>query len=259
MKSVVSSIRRAQSFLSVPGGSCLATIDTPADVPAVASIVIAHGLTGDRVGPVELLSRLSAQLCSITAAQVVRFDFRGSGDSPGEFSATTFNGMASDFVAVAYATCPSQLPVVCAGISIGGVPAVMAAHGMKTSGKRDIAAVVLMSSDLVENVRFAVDAVAAIREGEFHLPARFFREREGVRPRQLLVETAVPFLLVHGRADHKLVAAAPWFADHGGRVVQTDGDHLFETPAARQALIDAWVSFLTRESRRLSVGPNHLK
>jgi alpha/beta superfamily hydrolase len=251
VKSVTTSVLRAQSFISVPGGSCLTTTDTPTKAPALANIIIAHGLTGDRVGPVELLSRLSAELCSITATRVVRFDFRGSGDSPGEFSTTTFDGMASDFIAVACATCPAELPVVCAGISIGGVPAVMAAHNMQASGKRDIAAVVLMSSDLVENVRFAVDAIAAIRAGEFHLPAQFFREREGIHPRQLLAETGVPFLLVHGSADHKLVAAAPWFADRGGRVVQTEGDHLFETPAAREALLDAWVSFLTGEIKSL--------
>jgi pimeloyl-ACP methyl ester carboxylesterase len=169
---------------------------------------------------------------------------RGSGDSPGEFGQTTFAGMVGDFVAVAARHAVSGLPVVCAGISIGGVPATVGAHRLWRDGDVKVAGVVLMSSDLVEGVRFGAGAVTAIRGGEFHLPETFFRERESIRPRALLRQTALPFLLVYGRGDDKAAAESAWFRQNGGDVVAIDGDHLFESTAARQALLAAWLAFL---------------
>jgi uncharacterized protein len=252
MSGTAGGVAREQSLIDVPGGRCLVVVDQPTGRTAAATIVLAHGLTGDRVGPAQLLAQLSRQLCEQAGVRVVRFDFRGSGDSPGTFASTTFAGMSSDLVAVVRATCPAGQPLICAGISIGGVPAVMAAHELVHLHQVPVAAVVLMSSDLLEAGRFDVGRVAAIRNGEFHLPGRFFREREAIRPRQLLLEVRAPFLLVYGRRDAKVAAASEWVASHGGNVVAADSDHLFENDSARATLLGAWLTFLDRIAASIS-------
>lgn len=238
-------IIREQLWNGPPGRRCLVVTDRPAAGKPLGTVVLAHGLTGDRAGPQDLLAQLSAELCARLGVRVVRFDMAGSGDSEGDFADTRFSGMAADFIRVARATCPAGEPLVCAGISIGGVPAVMAAHeiGLRDDGPRP-AGVLLLSSDLIQGVRFATDGVTAIRGGEFHLPAAFFREREAVRPRDLLLATGLPFLLCHGTEDGKLARESAWFAGHGGRVEAVESDHLFESSAARRVLADACARFL---------------
>ncbi|SEG94243.1 putative redox protein [Actinacidiphila yanglinensis] len=236
---------REQLWVGPPGRRCLVVTDRPAAGDVLGTVCLAHGLTGDRAGPQDLLARLSARLCARLGVRVVRFDMTGSGDSECDFAATRFSGMAGDFVRVARATCPAGEPLVCAGISIGGVPAVMAAHelGLLDDGPRP-AGVLLLSSDLIQGVRFATDGVTAIRGGEFHLPAAFFRERETIRPRDLLLATGLPFLLCYGTQDAKLAREATWFTGHGGTVRAVDSDHLFESSAARRVLADACARFL---------------
>lgn len=238
-------IIREQQWIGPPGRRCLVVTDRPAAGDARGTVLLAHGLTGDRAGPQDLLAQLSAELCTRLGVRVIRFDMAGSGDSEGDFADTCFSGMAADFVRVARASCSTGEPLVCAGISIGGVPAVMAAHelGLVEDGPRP-AGVLLLSSDLIQGVRFATDGVTAIRGGEFHLPAAFFRERETIRPRDLLLATGLPFLLCHGTEDGKLARESAWFAEHGGTVEAVDSDHLFESSAARRVLADACAGFL---------------
>ncbi|MGW7244225.1 alpha/beta hydrolase [Streptomyces sp. NPDC054804] len=236
---------REQLWNGPPGRRCLVVTDHPADQEPTGTVCLAHGLTGDRVGPQELLAQLSAELCERLGVRVVRFDMAGSGDSEGDFADTRFSGMAEDFVRVARASCRPGEPLVCAGISIGGVPAVMAAHELTQAGDGPLpTGVLLLSSDLIQGVRFATEGVTAIRSGEFHLPAAFFRERETIRPRDLLRETSLPFLLCYGTADDKVAGESAWFAEHGGTVEALESDHLFESAAARRALTDACARFL---------------
>ncbi len=237
---------REQSLLAVGSGRCLTVVDRPEKRPARATAVIAHGLTGDRSGPAELLSRLSARLCRSLGLRVVRFDFRCAADSSGEFEAMTFAGMTSDFVEVAARHAEPGRPVICSGISIGGVPAAVAAHRLLERGDLAMAGVVLMSSDLIEGVRFATEGPTAIRGGEFHLPETFFREREELKPRTLLIGTGLPYLLIYGSDDAKVSAAASWFAGRGGHAAAVEGDHLFQSARARSDLFHAWAAFVRK-------------
>lgn len=235
---------REQLICPVSSGYCLTAVDRPAYGGDRATIVIAHGLTGDRVGPAELLSRLSAGLCRELCVRVVRFDFRGSGDSSGDFAAQTFTGMTRDLVELTVRHAQPGRPVISSGISIGGVPAALAACQLSQESAANVAGVVLMSSDLIEGVRFGTTGPTAIRGGEFHLPELFFREREKIQPRTLLTATSMPFLLIYGTEDAKLAAAVPWFTAHGGSVVAVEGDHLFQSHQARRGLLEAWIHFV---------------
>jgi uncharacterized protein len=231
--------RREEVVVEVPGGWCLTVVDRP-DGRTRGLLVCAHGLTGDRSGPSELLANWAADLTGLDLT-VVRFDFRGSGESSGPWTDTSFSAMTSDFVAIgqwAQATA-GPVPLVSAGISIGGVPAALAAAPLHAAGT------LLMSSDLVEDVRFATDGSTPVRGGEFHLPPGFFREREALRPRTALVDRARPWGLVYGEADGKLRKAADEFAALGAWVRGVpDSDHLFESGSARAALTGHSEEFL---------------
>jgi hypothetical protein len=230
--------RRLEEIVDVPGGWCLSVLDRPPRPRAL--VLCAHGLTGDRSGPAELLADWSWHLAENGVA-TARFDFRGSGESSGDFADTTFAGMLSDMCAVG-AWARSRVPsvaLISAGISIGGVPAAHAAADL------DAAATFLISSDLIEDVRFDADQVDAVRGGVFHLPATFFREREALHPRKALVGHGHPWALVYGGADAKLRAAAADLAGMGASVTEVpDADHLFQSVAARRALLHATVRFL---------------
>ena len=241
-------VRRRQLWTPAAEGDgrCLTVVDDPVGVEPCGTVCLAHGLTGDRSGPAELLAQLAAELCRRCAVRVVRFDARGSADSGGTFEATTFAGMADDFVSVARAHTVPGLPLVAAGISIGGVPAVQAATRLAGDGPLRLGGVLLLSSDLIEGVRFAAEGRTAIRGGEFHLPPSFFRERERIRPRGELMALGVPSALVYGSADTKLADAAAWFAARGTEVTPVECDHLFESQRSRRVLFDACAAFVRR-------------
>jgi alpha/beta superfamily hydrolase len=233
--------RRRQVFVDVAGGWCFTVLDEPAG-PARGLVVCAHGLTGDRSGPAELLAQWAVSVGDLGVA-VVRFDFRGSGESSGCWADTTFAGMVSDLVAVGQwaRSLVGPVPLVTAGISIGGVPAAMAASPL------DAAGTLLMSSDLIEDVRFATNGSTPIRGGEFHLPHGFFRERERLRPRTVLAGRGRPWGLIYGTEDDKLRKAADDFTALGAwvRAVPNTG-HLFESADARAALARYSKEFLRR-------------
>ncbi|HEY8455254.1 MAG TPA: alpha/beta fold hydrolase [Actinopolymorphaceae bacterium] len=238
-------LHRRQTFTTVPRGRCLTVVDDPAGPPPYGTLVLAHGLTGDRSGPADLLAHLAAEICVTCQVRVVRFDMRGSGDSTGDFFDTTFDGMTDDFVAVARRHAVGDRPLVCGGISIGGVPATLGAARLVEANDVRPCGVVLLSSDLIEGVRFDVAGIAPVRSGEFHLPGAFFRERERLRPRTALVRSGLPFLFVYGTKDLKVAACAPWFATHG-TTSGIDCDHLFEGSAARAQLVRECTAFVSR-------------
>lgn len=243
------SVLRRQLWTETPEGTCLTVVDDPAVGPPSVAVCLAHGLTGDRSGPAELLSELSAGLAGRCGARVIRFDATGSGDSTGEFSATTFAGTARDFAAVAATHVPRDLPLISAGISIGGVPAVQGATRLAATHRLN--GVLLLSSDLIQGIRFAAEDPQPIRGGEFSLPAAFFREREAIRPRDELLALGVPTALVYGGADTKLEKAAAWFAEAGAAVTRVEADHLFGSSAARRQVFTACERFVAdvRERR----------
>ncbi|WP_422770547.1 alpha/beta hydrolase [Plantactinospora sp. WMMC1484] len=230
---------REERYVEVPGGWCYTVLDRPVAAPR-AIVVCAHGLTGDRSGPAELLADWAVGL-SATGAAVLRFDFRGSGESSGSWLDTTFAGMTSDLVAIGEWARASigAVPLVTAGISIGGVPAALAAPDL------DAAGTLLMSSDLIEDVRFEVAESMPIRGGEFHLPHGFFRERERLRPRSTLAARGRPWGLVYGARDDKLRRAATELAALGAWVREiADTDHLFGSVGARDSLLEHSTGFV---------------
>lgn len=211
---------------------------------ARASVVVCHDVMGDRCGPQRLLATLAARLARSGLA-VTRFDYRGAGDSAGTFLETSFAGMCRDLrnaVAHARARHP-RLPLALVGLSLGGV---VAAASLRTLSA--VAAVALVSADLLEDVRFDVDDPVALRGGELHLRQCFFREREALRPLAALEGSGLPAIAFHGARDAKAAAALRRFAAAGVPAVAIDGvGPTIETAEGRRRLGDALTAWLLRE------------
>jgi pimeloyl-ACP methyl ester carboxylesterase len=199
----------------------------------------AHGLTGDRCGPAEILSRWARELAE-AGHGVVRFDFRGSGDSPGSWAATTFAGMVSDFTAVIdwmRSQLDGSAALTLAGLSTGGVIAAATA-----AGRCDVAGLLLMSSDFWEEPEPAV-FIEPVRAGEFHEPPFMPVERAQLHAHGILARLAVPKMLIFGDQDTLLVAELPKLRRCGVSAVPVAGTgHLFEGESERREL-----SRLTRD------------
>lgn len=98
--------------------------------PAPA-VLICHGFGGNKAGKYRLYVRLAEKLAK-AGILAFRFDFRGSGDSEGEFSEMTLQGEISDaLIALQFLSKEPQVDVKRVGMfgrSLGGVVAVLAAR-----------------------------------------------------------------------------------------------------------------------------------
>ncbi|MDK2950404.1 MAG: uncharacterized protein PWQ77_69 [Kosmotogales bacterium] len=70
-------------------------IDKPKNANPVPVVIILHGFTGNHIGSQFKLSLLAKKLAKIGIASV-RFDFRGSGNSDGEFENMTISSETND-------------------------------------------------------------------------------------------------------------------------------------------------------------------
>jgi len=95
------------------------------------TVLICHGLAGNKVGKYRIYVQLSERLSQAGIASF-RFDFRGSGDSEGHFSDTTLNGEVSDaLIALNYLRERKDVDTSRIGIfgrSVGGTVALMTAR-----------------------------------------------------------------------------------------------------------------------------------
>lgn len=94
-------------------------------------VLFCHGLAGHKIGKHRMYVQLAECLSHVGIASF-RFDFRGSGDSEGEFGEMTLQGEVSDalkaleFISAYDSIDPSRIGIF--GRSFGGVIAVQAGH-----------------------------------------------------------------------------------------------------------------------------------
>lgn len=95
------------------------------------AVIMCHGLAGHKIGKNKLYVLLSEKLAELGIASL-RFDFRGSGDSEGDFIDMTISGEVSDAVeALDYLVQASGIDSSSLGIfgrSLGGIIAILAAE-----------------------------------------------------------------------------------------------------------------------------------
>ncbi|MEN3305745.1 MAG: uncharacterized protein V7603_1947 [Micromonosporaceae bacterium] len=212
---------RRQLVVPSAGGWLVASVDEPAGPAGV--VVIAHDLLADRTGPARAGAMLGAALAE-GGLSCLRFDFTGAGDSAGRLRRGTWKRMTEDVVRIcdwAYHHL-GRLPLVLVGQGIGAVPVLQA-----TAALPACRGVLLLDSDLLQDVRYVIGDSVAIKRGQWHLPEGFFREREGLRPRAVAVAAPVPTVLAYGIHDEKAVAGAAELSGTAVRTVPLPDGHPF--------------------------------
>lgn len=231
--------RRTEHFVGGGKDRLICVLDLPVGRPRSA-VVFCHDVLSDRTGPQCLLTTLGAAL-SGAGFLCARFDFRGSGDSLRPFADTRFPRMLADLRLVVRWITSSHpgLPLQLVGLSIGGVmPALLCA------GRCKVAALALLSSDLVEGGHYPVRGRTVVRNGEFYLPAAFWRERERLWPLSMLVRSRVPTKLFYGARDTKMAEAVGRFEEAGIPMEPVpDVGRFFETTTARTRLARRVIDF----------------
>nr|MCU0908012.1 hypothetical protein [Paracoccaceae bacterium] len=89
--------------IDTPLGPVIGTLETPAGDPAPV-VLLFHGFTGSRdelpvANTDEGVFARTARLLAEQGIASLRIDFRGSGESPGDFADTTFEGQVADGLA----------------------------------------------------------------------------------------------------------------------------------------------------------------
>ena len=207
------------------------TIDRAPTAPK-ATIILCHGLTGDKIGPQKLLANLSFHL-ACGEADVVRFDFRGSGFSSGSFLTTSLNSMLEDALWVAGR---KKHNIFWMGISTGALIALMAAaHRNKNEP------VVAISNGLAESIAFdpMQEDPVSLHGGQLQLNKQYFESRATLRPRSCFFNKLTDISVILGSKDEKHYRERQSLIDAGIRVhTIQDSDHLFTAPQHRKELFN---------------------
>ncbi|MBE3598789.1 MAG: alpha/beta fold hydrolase [Limnochordaceae bacterium] len=92
------------------------------------AVVLCHGFGGHKAENHRLFVK-AARAMARAGMAALRFDFRGSGDSEGEFEEMTLSGEVTDaLAALAYARSHVGRPVALLGMSMGGAVATLVAE-----------------------------------------------------------------------------------------------------------------------------------
>lgn len=240
-----------QRQFQVQGQAIIASLHVPEVTPA-PGVVMCHGFTGMRIEAHFLFVKAARELCA-AGLNVLRFDFRGSGESDGSFEEMTIAGEITDALAAlaALRAEPSVDPerVGILGLSLGGLVAACAA-----ARDGEVRALVLWAAvaDLMEvfqlrtnrdDIETALAANGYVERGAHRIGRGFWEDCQRVDPLAELGSYSGPALVVHGSEDQSVpvshldryLAALPG-EDKTGHVIK-GADHTFTSPAWEQEAI----------------------
>lgn len=194
--------QRVYGMLHLPDG----TSDTGKKVPAVA---MCHGFTGNRIEAHRLFVKAARHFVQHGIA-VLRFDFRGSGESEGDFEQVTVSGEIAD--ALAALQFLRQQPHVDAerlgliGLSLGGcVAACAAAQDGRVKALVLWAAVgdlkELFISRWGEPIRQQIETQGYWDMGGWKISKAFYEDAQQVEPLREILRYDGATLIVHGTND----------------------------------------------------------
>jgi fermentation-respiration switch protein FrsA (DUF1100 family) len=228
-------------FIENEGERISTVIHIPEKTPAPA-VVFSHGFTGNRIEAHRLFVR-TARKMSKAGFVAVRFDFRGSGESDGEFEEMSISSEISDLNSVLKFLLDkkevSREKIGLVGLSLGGVVSIL------TTARNPIAkAVCTWSSparlELLSSLRDSFGAdLSQIEKGYVELPSGYRIGRvflEDALKHDILDDCAKisprPMLIIHGSQDNVVpVEHARMLYDRAGepkKIVIIEGaDHTF--------------------------------
>lgn len=226
--------------------------DLPAPPGGFPSVVILHGYTGNRGGDHRLLPLLSRFLMTVGVASL-RFDFRGSGESEGDFSEMTVSREVEDVAgAFEFMRARPELKaqrVSLLGFSMGGMVAALSAPGLQPE-KLALWAPALPELWLnsMPDARVLPDVIDV---NGWPLGRGFLEELPDLNPLATVAEFAGPVRVFHGSADPTVpLSVGERYAEAAGaNLVVVDGaNHCFDSLAWVRELYEETARFLTAES-----------
>lgn len=257
--------------IDTPLGPVIGTLETPAGDPAPV-VLLFHGFTGSRdelpvANTDEGVFSRTARLLAEQGIASLRIDFRGSGESPGAFADTTFEGQVADGLAALSwleanpAVDGQRLAVL--GWSQGGLVATAVAG---RSDKPDAlvlwAAVAnpeesfggIVGSEMLEKGLAAGDAALPVTlpwGAVVELKRGFFEGVTTFDPPAELASYAGPLFIAHGTKDTTVLPAAvdTFLAAHEGEEASwtADMDHVFNAftgPETLDQMVGETIGFL---------------
>lgn len=226
----------------------------PGPHPAVALL---HGFGGNHIEPHALFAK-AARAFAAAGVATLRFDFRGSGDSEGEFQAATLDGETEDaHRALDFLTSQPEIDAqrIClGGLSLGGLIAACTASGDSRVRALFLWAPVAHLGELFE--------AGTTAERRSEISTHGFTDYGGLRVGAGLVQDALltdpvaslagfsgRVFIVHGSADetvpiehaHRYKAS---LGDRAELAILNGADHVFSSLAWERELIERTTRFL---------------
>lgn len=233
--------------IDLPSGEVLAgSLETPAPgVEPAPAVLLCHGFTGHKSEDGRLFVRLARALAGDGIASF-RFDFRGSGDSDGDFADLTLEReledarAALDRLAGAPGIDAARLAVL--GLSLGSTVACLLA------GERaGLAGLVLWATVAHPGELFRPEPGSEPRPG-WRVGRAFYTSCATADPLGALARYGGPLLCVHGTRDYvprSWAEAARDTSRHpASRLQLVDGEHTFGADPGKVRAIEVTQSFL---------------
>ena len=257
--------------IDTPLGPVIGTLETPAGDPAPV-VLLFHGFTGARDElPVattdEGVFSRTARLLAEQGIASLRIDFRGSGESPGAFADTTFEGQVADGLAAidwleANPTVDGQRLAVI-GWSQGGLVATAVAGRSDKPDALALWAAVANPEETFGGIIGAENLAKGLEVGDAALPITlpwgatielkrgFFEGVTTFDPPAELASYAGPLFIAHGTKDTTVLPASvdTFLAAHEGEESKwiADMDHVFNAftgPETLDQMVGETVAFL---------------
>ena len=235
--------QQINGILHAPTGS-----DAPC--PAVAFF---HGFTGTKVEPHRIFVKTARELAAL-GFYVLRFDFRGSGDSAGDFSEMTIGGEVSDAIkSIDVLTAmpgvdPDRIGIL--GLSMGGCVAAFVS-GQDSRVKSTVMWAPLSDDppdrkqEILERAKSTPTPEEIALANPNIVGKAFYEELPKISPSATLQQFAGALLVIHGSGDDVVPVShgKRYYELMCGRDAPTaleiidKGDHTFNTVASEQAVI----------------------
>jgi len=233
------------------GEMIFGVLHLPEQVPA-PGLVMCHGFTGHKAEAHRLFVNAARDFCEHGLA-VLRFDFRGSGDSAGEFQEMTVSReitdaqAAFDFLASRSEADPKRLAVL--GLSLGGgVAACLAGR------EERLRALVLWSATahpdrIGDRLASGFTAGDVLDMNGWPLGRGFVNDLPNIQPLKQIASYVGPSLVLHGSNDEAVPPsdASDYRLALGGRCrlhMVEGADHVFSTLRYKAEAIEVSRDFL---------------
>lgn len=226
------------------------------------AVLLLHGFTGTKVEAHRMFVKLARALAHKGIA-TLRFDYRGSGDSAGEFEDTTIRTEVADAIeALRYLVRHPRINakrLALAGLSMGAAVAAYVVSRERSRFRTLVLwAPVAEGAGILDNLSTpeAVSSLAqtGLTDHEGHLVSiGFVRQFAEMKPLREVVKSSCPVLIVHGAKDETV---PPHHADLYERVlfsprravkkiIISGADHTFNKHVWEKRLLTETVAWLT--------------